>query len=390
MKKLITLILAVLLLFCSTVNASALELLGMKKGDTDLDGKITSDDARTVLRCSVGLYIPSLLIRSLFDLNSDGKISSEDARLTLRLAVGLDGTGNKPVSKETLAKNISEKVSEKELDRLMRGLCSMGSRSVIFPKTNKKAADYISQELKKAGLTPEMQTFYYAGIETQNITAVLNKGKKNGKILLLSSHYDCWDGAEGAIDNASGVSALLHTVKLLKESSIAFNCEIRITFFSAEEMGYYGAYHYLSTLSADEKSKLSVFNIDMAGNSLLGGGKMLSVSTNSAYVSGAVSNELSRAIDNAKNFTGNMGENGYYSPVSAGLHDIVPFEKLSIPAVTLSWREIRPAGSYGSDYGLSSPSQIHTKLDTYENFNLSSLTATTKLIINTVILSYTV
>lgn len=388
MKKLISLILAVLLLFCGTVNASALGLLIPERGDADIDGKITASDARLILRCAVGLYNPILLIRPLLDMDSDGKVTASDARLALRRAVGLDDPSKKEETAEDIAKKVSDKVSETELERLMKYLCGIGSRSVIYPKINKKAADYIFEELKKAGLSPEMQTFYYSGIETQNVTAVLNKGTNNGRILLMSSHYDCWDGAEGAIDNASGVAALLHTVKLLKENNIDFDCEIRIAFFSAEEMGYFGAYHYLDTLSDSEKSRLTVFNIDMAGNSKLGGGKMLCVSTNSAYVSGAKSNEISRAIDKAKNFTGNIGENGYYSPVSAGLHDIVPFEKAGIPAATLSWREIRPEGSYGSDYGLSSPSQIHTLLDTYENFNLSSLTATTRLILNTIILSY--
>ena len=389
MKKLISLFLAVLLLFCSTVNASALGLLSPKKGDTDLDGKVTAADARQILRTAVGLYTPGILVRNLFDFDGNGKINAEDARLTLRYAVGLDDPDKKPPSKENIAKKVSGKVSETELGRLMQDICGMGSRSVIYPAVNKRAADYIADELRKSGLTPQLQTFYYSGIKTQNVTAVLNTGSTDGKILLLSSHYDCWDGAAGAIDNASGIAALLHTVKLLRESNLNFGCEIRVAFFSAEEMGYHGAYHYISTLTDGEKSRLTVFNVDMAGNSKLGGGRLLTVCTNSAYVSEAKTNDISLAIDKAKKFTGNMGEDGYYSPVSAGLHDIVPFEKAGIPAATLSWREIRPEGSYGSDYGLASPSQIHTRLDTYDNFNLPSLTATTRLIVNTVLLSYT-
>ncbi len=389
MKKLISLSLAVLLLFCGTVNASALGLVIPERGDADIDGKITASDARLILRCSVGLYNPLLFVRPLFDMDSDGKVTASDARATLRRAVGLDAPSKKEETAEDIAKKISGKVSETELDRLMKDLCGMGSRSVIYPKVNKKAADYIFNVLQKAGLSPEIQTFYYNGIQTQNVTAVLSKGKADGKILLLSSHYDCWDGAEGAIDNASGVAALLHTAKLIKENNLNFKDEIRIAFFSAEEMGYFGAYHYLGSLSDSEKSRLSVFNVDMAGNSKLGGGKMLCVSTKSAYGSNAKSNIVSNAIDKAKAFVGDMGEAGYYSPVAAGLHDIVPFEKAGIPAATLSWREIRPEGSYGSDYGLSSPSQIHTVLDTYGNFSLTSLYEMTRLILSTIVLSYT-
>ena len=153
-------------------------------------------------------------------------------------------------------------------------------------------------------------------------------------------------------------------------------------------MGYFGAYHYISTLSGNEKERLSVLNIDMAGNSALGGGKILTVSTNSVYVSNAKSNDISIAVDKGKKFTGNIGEEKYYSAVSAGKHDIVPFEKAGIPAATLSWRESNPAASYGSQYDLAAPSQIHTTLDTYQNFNKTSLFLTTRLITNTLILSY--
>ena len=390
MKKLIVTLISVLLIFSSTVNAAALDIRLPKKGDADMDGEITAADARLILRCSVGLENPPVAARLLYyDADGDLKITAADARTVLRRAVGLDDTPQETATAEDNAKKISGMVSEAELDRLMAELCGMGSRSVFYPKVNKRAAEYISDELKKAGLSPEMQNFTYNGIETQNVTAVLSEGGADNGILLLSSHYDCWDRSEGAIDNASGVAALLHTAKLLKESSVSFNKEIRIAFFSAEEMGYFGAYHYISTLSENERSRLSVFNIDMAGNSALGGGKILTVSTNSEYVGGAKSNEVSRATDKAKSFLGNIGEEGYYSAVSAGKHDIVPFEKAGIPAATLSWREIRPEGAGYSDYGLASPSQIHTTLDTYGNFNISSLTATTRLVVSTLILSYT-
>ena len=158
-------------------------------------------------------------------------------------------------------------------------------------------------------------------------------------------------------------------------------------------MGYYGAYRYVNSLSADEISRIRVFNIDMAGNSSLGGGKILTVSTEP--VSGttypwrqAQSNKISDAIDSAKAVLGNLGEEKYLSPVSAGRHDIVAFRKSGIPSVTLSWREIRAEAAYGSDYNLAPPSQIHTSLDTPENFNMNSLYNTTRLILASLLLGF--
>lgn len=57
-------------------------------GDADGDGKITSADARLILRAATGL---EKVDESVADVNGDGKITAEDARLTLRRSVGLEG-----------------------------------------------------------------------------------------------------------------------------------------------------------------------------------------------------------------------------------------------------------------------------------------------------------
>ena len=393
MKKLLALSLAIIILITSIPTASALGLLIPMKGDADGSGTITANDARLILRTAVGLYTPFILRRYLFDTNSDGKISADDARLTLRVAVGLESFTNSTASREQNIKSFTENVSEKELSTLMNEICALGSRSVIYPKNNLAAQEYISQKLRDYGVNFKKQTFTYAGLETANIIATLEKKNENSNILLLCTHFDNYDGNAGAIDNASGLAALLHIVKLIKENNITFNCEVRLAFLSAEEMGYYGAYRYISALSDDEISRMSVFNIDMAGNSKLGGGRILTVSTEPVTDSyphrTAKSNTVSNAIEKAKNLLGNLGEESFMSPVSAGRHDIVAFRKSGIPSVTLSWREIRSAGAYGSDYNLSSPSQIHTSLDTLENFNMTSLYNTTRLILASLLLDFT-
>lgn len=56
------------------------------KGDADGDGKITSADARLVLRAAVGLDTVSL---EAGDIDGDGKITSADAREVLRASTGM-------------------------------------------------------------------------------------------------------------------------------------------------------------------------------------------------------------------------------------------------------------------------------------------------------------
>ena len=61
-------------------------------GDTDLDGAVTSADARTVLRYSVQLETPTKIMRIVADVDGDGEILPADARLVLRYSVGLIST----------------------------------------------------------------------------------------------------------------------------------------------------------------------------------------------------------------------------------------------------------------------------------------------------------
>lgn len=56
-------------------------------GDVDGDGKVTSIDARLILRASVGLE--QIAIDS-GDLDGDGKITASDARQALRISTGLE------------------------------------------------------------------------------------------------------------------------------------------------------------------------------------------------------------------------------------------------------------------------------------------------------------
>jgi len=57
-------------------------------GDVDKDGKVTSEDARLIMRYSVGLEKFTAEQVAIADINKDGKVTTEDARLALRTSVG--------------------------------------------------------------------------------------------------------------------------------------------------------------------------------------------------------------------------------------------------------------------------------------------------------------
>lgn len=74
------------------IAESAMSAVGLQyeppivKGDVDGDGKVTSTDARLILRASVGLEKIDL---ERADIDGDGKITASDAREAMRKSVGL-------------------------------------------------------------------------------------------------------------------------------------------------------------------------------------------------------------------------------------------------------------------------------------------------------------
>lgn len=395
MKKALTMLLVCVLAFMSLSNISyaGISVFDGRKGDINNDGTLSFGDIRSILRAAAYKNGNDKKSDYLYDMNSDGFITAADIRSALRVYKEIDYHPDDIKNAELKIKDIVDGVSDKELSRLIKTLCQYGSRSIFYPESHVAAQNFIKKELKSYGYNISTQPFSYASCDTENIVTTLNKKDKHKDILLLSTHYDCWDGAHGAIDNASGVATLLYVAKVLKESNLTFNKEIRFAFFSAEELGYHGAYHYISQLSQKEKSNIAVFNIDMTGPSALGGGRFLTVSTepvSGSYVwREAQTNEISLAIHKAHRITGGAGEKKFYDHVSAGRHDIVPFRENNIPAVTLSWRGIREDAAYGSDYDLAPPSQIHTPLDTIDNFDFEAFYKTTALVLATVVLEYT-
>lgn len=395
MKKAITLIVLCVLVFMSLNNISyaGIDVFNASKGDINLNGELDTKDLRDILRAASGLHSFGNSSSYIYDMNSDGTVTPSDLRYALRVREGIDFHPDDVKEAERRIESISQHLSTEELDRLIKTVCKYGSRSIFFPESNEAAQKFIEKELKSYGYKVKKQPFTYAGCDTANIVTTLNAEEKHKEILVLSTHFDCWDGVHAAIDNASGVATLLHTAKILKESGIKFDKEIRIAFFSAEELGYHGAYNYLEHLTPKEKRNTSVYNIDMTGPSKLGGGRYIAVSTepvSGSYVwREAQHNEISLAISKAHKIMKGAGEERFYSPVAAGRHDIVPFRESGIPSVTLSWRGIREEASYGSDYDLAPPSQIHTPLDTIDNFDFEAFHKTTELFLASLVLGFT-
>lgn len=362
------------------------------KGDTDEDGKITVKDARTLLRVAVGLETVPDGKLAQWDIKENGRIDIADARAALRVAVGLPMDSSPRPAKPSMrdfSLRMANKVKDENLKSSMKMLCSDIGTRYVGSKNETLAGEALNKKLHEMGLSPVLQHVSVGNkkMPSNNLVITFPTKKSNPDIYLFCTHYDCSHLSVGAVDNASGVAALLELARILKETNTDFGCEIRIAFFTGEENGYYGAYKYRSSLSDSERNRHMIFfNVDMAGHSTDGNKNYLCVSTEpvaptySQTKKTAYDNIGSKAVRQACDYIGICGADGFYSPVAAGMHDIIPFRKAGFPSLTLSWRERDSYRGAGNDYNLATPAVIHTSADNLSNFDSSSLYRTTQLI----------
>lgn len=101
----------------------------------------------------------------------------------------------------------------------------------------------------------------------------------NDEIVMLGAHLDSWPAANGATDNAAGVSAMMEVVRILKAIGIQPRRTIRIALWSGEEQGLLGSRGYVKNTFGDFATmnllpaydKLSAyFNLDYGTGKVLG------------------------------------------------------------------------------------------------------------------------
>jgi hypothetical protein len=184
---------------------------------------------------------------------------------------------------------------------------SLGGRETGTP-FELKAAKYLSERMKTIGLLPKgnadsyFQTFTFkpkkdphqevqftsgdSTITGTNVIGFLDNKAEN--TIIIGAHYDHLGmGGEGSLyregaaihngadDNASGVSVLLHLADSLKTSRLTGNNYLFIA-FSGEEMGLLGSNYFVKNPTIDLSKVDYMLNMDMVGR--LREDKTLSVS----------------------------------------------------------------------------------------------------------------
>jgi hypothetical protein len=121
------------------------------------------------------------------------------------------------------------------------------------------AADWLESEMNALGLQAEQQEFevWIAGkrVTGRNVIGI-DKGRQDEAIALIA-HYDIpFHVREGAMDNASGVGALLELARLFSEKK-----QTKTLVFIAsdgEEWGMLGARHFVDTFPQPDRIRASI------------------------------------------------------------------------------------------------------------------------------------
>ena len=143
----------------------------------------------------------------------------------------------------------------------------MGSRA------NAAVRDYLVSQLRRLGLTPEIQrttSAYYplpgllqAGT-SENVLARLPGSQPGGKAFLLAAHYDSVPTGPGATDNGSGVASMLETLRALQAGPPLRN-DVIFLFTDGEERGLIGARAFVDQHRWARDVGV-VLNLDTRGN----------------------------------------------------------------------------------------------------------------------------
>ena len=173
------------------------------------------------------------------------------------------------------------------------------------------------------------------------------EGQDPERTIVLMAHYDSVFYGPGAADDASGVAAILETVRALKASGdLKHNVLVVLT--DGEELGLLGANHFRKTYPDFDSVEL-VINLEARGTS----GQSFMFETNSG------NNILIPLFDEASRLaTGNS--------FTFNIYDLIPN--------TTDFTVLKPHGVQGLNFAfIDDLVHYHTRLDNPENISLRSL-----------------
>lgn len=314
----------------------------------------------TVLSLFVLASCGTPLTQSTTSLNGSSKGSSD----------ATPDPSNQPVPPISQQKNPDTHIPEKTFDELYHEALALVAKEDMAAelsyiaddefkgrlsgtKGNIAVADYLINNLKDLNIKPAAESGYRQtftikngptrGKQTSNIIAALpgqDALLKNEVVVIgahmdhtgtLSKGYTCSQGASGssnicngADDNGSGTISVLNVAKALNKVREHLKRTVVIMWFSGEELGLEGSWHYTRNPIYDLNKTAYMINMDMVG--------YMSSYNNSLAALGSGTSRV--AEDNLRKLQSVYTQTTIeYTPRAGGGSDHVPFMSAGIPGV---------------------------------------------------------
>ncbi len=148
------------------------------------------------------------------------------------------------------------------------GVGRVGNRSTWYPKRFAEAAAWIHDQLSSFGYTTINESFVERGSRTPNLEVVVPGTSNAAEIIVIGAHYDAFQGAPGADDNASGVAAVLHLARVYHSKPQPRT--IRFVLFVNEEPPAFwtkdmGSWVYAKQCRANQDNIVGMISIESIG-----------------------------------------------------------------------------------------------------------------------------
>jgi len=193
--------------------------------------------------------------------------------------------------------------------------------------------------------------FYPAGRTVYNVVGELPGTDKADEVVMNGGHFDSWNPATGATDNAAGGAVAVEALRLIQTLNLPHRRTLRVALWSGEEEGLYGSIAYVAQhFGSAENPKPEWFKLDAYLNLDDGTGKPRGASVFGPPEAAAM---VQNAMDNFKDW-------GFYrvNPTigrQTGGTDSTSFNNAGLPGV-----------GYSQDPFDYNSYTHHTNFDTYE------------------------
>jgi hypothetical protein len=227
------------------------------------------------------------------------------------------------------------------------------------------AARYMEQSFEEMGLPARILEFTSEEGSGYNVEATLH-GSGGEKHLWVTAHMDSVVGTAGANDNASGLTLLLMTARVLKHLELKHT--VHFVAYDLEERGLVGSYDYVSTVvdSVQEREGRGAIignvNTDMVGYEENEWNAFIETCDLSGSLDEALT-QAAKAIDPPVALGEGCPER------LAGRSDHVPFREAGLPAVFLI------DGTKADNYPC-----YHERCDTMDKLNVAYLQAMIRIV----------